>query len=690
MVGYDTGVRWLLLALLLVLLLLSAAPVSAQTAGPVRIGTYANEPLVFRGAGGAPQGIYIDLLEEIARKQGWTLRFVEGTWDECLQRLQRGEIDLLVAIGYSEERTRLFDFNREPVVVNWGQVYVAPRSPIRSLLDLTGRTLAVLRGDVYYESLKRTQAILKVFPAFVEVDSYRETLRLVAEGHAEAALVPRIFGAYHERLFAVEKTTIMFSPTELRFAAPKGTQGPLLETLDRELRALKADKRSAYYRALNVWIEGVRTLVFPKWLNPFWVVGGAASVGVLIVGMNLLLRRQVRLRTAALKASLAAQEKIASELRIAREIQMSSIPHEYPAMPGWDIHGVLQPARAVGGDFYDCALLDERRLYVTLGDVSDKGVPAALFMAATKTRLGASVATAGSPAAVLTRVNRETVRNNDRCMFVTVWCGILDLGSGRITYANAGHNPPAVRRADGRVEFLDLASAPALGIDEDAAYREGTTTLEPGDVLLMYTDGVTEALDAKEELFSEDRLQTELAASGLRDARDLAEHVLARVTAFAGDTPQADDIALLVLRRGLAGLRLTSRLSELPRLAAEVARLGREHDMPAEVVSDLTLALEEAVSNVIRHGYGERPDGSISVAFRVTGESIVVTVEDAGVGFDPLKHPEPDLTVPVEARPAGGMGVYLIKRLMDEADYRIDDGHNVLTLTKRIRRATCH
>jgi len=375
-----TLVRWLLVALLLV----AAGPVSAQTARPVRVGTYADEPLVFRDAGGAPKGIYIDLLEEIARKQGWTLRYVEGTWDECLQRLQRGEIDLLVAIGYSEERTRLFDFSREPVVVNWGQVYVAPGSPIRSLLDLTGRTLAVLRGDVYYESLKRTQDILKVFPTFVEVDSYRETLRLVAEGRAEAALVPRIFGAYHERLFAVEKTTIMFSPTELRFAAPKGTQGPLLATLDRELRALKADKRSAYYRALNVWIEGVRTLVFPKWLNPFWVVGGAASVGVLIVGMNLLLRRQVRLRTAALKASLAAQEKIASELRIAREIQMSSIPHEYPAMPGWDIYGVLQPAREVGGDFYDCALLDERRLYVTLGDVSDKGVPAALFMASSR------------------------------------------------------------------------------------------------------------------------------------------------------------------------------------------------------------------------------------------------------------------------------------------------------------------
>jgi len=247
-----------------------------------------------------------------------------------------------------------------------------------------------------------------------------------------------------------------------------------------------------------------------------------------------------------------------------------------------------------------------------------------------------------------------------------------------------------VRRADGCVEFLDIASAPALGIDEDAAYREGTTTLEPGDVLVMYTDGVTEALDARQELFSEDRLRTELAASGLRDARDLAGRVLARVAAFAGEAPQADDIALLVLRRGPAGLRLASRLSELPRLAVEVARLGREHGLPEEVVSDLTLALEEAVSNVIRHGYGDRPDGLISVTFRATGESIVVTVEDAAVGFDPLKHPEPDLSVPVEARPAGGMGVYLIKRLMDEVDYRVYDGRNVLTLTKRLRRATCH
>jgi ABC-type amino acid transport substrate-binding protein len=588
--------------LLVALLLLSASPVSAQTARPVRVGTYANEPLVFRDAGGAPQGIYIDILEEIARKQRWTLRYVEGTWDECLQRLQRGEIDLLVAIGYSEERTPLFDFSREPVVVNWGQVYVAPRSPIRSLLDLTGRTLAVLRGDVYYESLKRTQDILKVFPTFVEVDSYRETLRLVAEGRAEAALVPRIFGAYHERLFAVEKTTIMFSPTELRFAARKGTQGPLLETLDRELRALKADKRSAYYRALNVWIEGVRTLVFPKWLNPFWVVGGAASVGVLIVGMNLLLRRQVRLRTAALKASLAAQEKIASELRIAREIQMSSIPHEYPALPGWDIHGVLQPARAVGGDFYDCALLDERHLYVTLGDVSDKGVPAALFMAATKTRLGASVAAAGSPAAVLTRVNRDTVRTNDG-VFVMVCAASPDLGSGRITWANAGTTPAVRRRQPCRV--LDRH---APGPDRrrrrvpEGGRRLDSDARVAGRGGRRWTPGRS---------CSRGPPATGLAASGLpaRGSRGCA-----RAGGLAGDTPRLTTSPC----SSCAAAWLACSWPASSGAAAAGRGSALRPGTTARRVADPTLALEERL-----HRHPARlwsPDGLISVAFRATGD----------------------------------------------------------------------
>src|SRR5262249_16183492 len=158
------------------------------------------------------------------------------------ERLQRGTIDLLVAIGYSPERSRRFDFSREPVIVNWAQVYVRPSSDIRTLLDLTGRGLAVVRAHLYYQPFPRLQTPLQVFPQFVEVSEYADTLRLVSENRADAALVPRIFGAYYDRGGKLEKTSIMFSPVEPRFAAPKGRHADVLAALDRHLVAMKADK----------------------------------------------------------------------------------------------------------------------------------------------------------------------------------------------------------------------------------------------------------------------------------------------------------------------------------------------------------------------------------------------------------------------------------------------------------------
>src|ERR1043165_1436027 len=173
---------------------------------------------------------------------------------------------------------------------------------------------------------------------------------------------------------------------------------------------------------------------------------------------------------------------------------MSFIPRTYPPLAGWEIYGELRPAREVGGDFYDCFLLEDGRLYFVLGDVSDKGVPAALFMAVTKTLLGVSAGAGDSPAAILERVNQRTSRGNDECMFATAFCGILEPESGRLAYTNAGHNPPFALRASGEVEGLAYACAPALGIADEASYTIYDLTLKPGDALFMYTDGVTEAM----------------------------------------------------------------------------------------------------------------------------------------------------------------------------------------------------
>jgi serine phosphatase RsbU (regulator of sigma subunit)/ABC-type amino acid transport substrate-binding protein/anti-sigma regulatory factor (Ser/Thr protein kinase) len=673
--------RWAAL-LALVVVLTGPAPLGAATT--IRVGTYDNPPLIFRDAQGKAQGIYVDVLEHVARQEDWTLQYVEATWEQCLERLRRGEIDLLVAIADSEERTTLYDFSREPFIVNWAQVYVRPGSGIRSLLDLTGRPLAVVRGDIYYDSLLRTHTTLDVFPTFVEVSGYRDALRLVTEGRADAALVPRIFGAFAERDHAVEKTSILFKLVELRFAAPKGRHAEILAALDRRLVALKADKRSVYHRSLGVWLEGVRWLVFPKWLNPWWVVGGVVSTGAVVAALALLFGWLVRARTRALRASLARQAKIDSELAIARNIQMSFVPRSYPPLPGWEIHGELRPARQVGGDFYDCFLLDDGRLYFVLGDVSDKGVPAALFMAVTKTLLAASAARGNSPAVILDHANRQTSLVNNECMFVTAFCGVLDPATGRVIYTNAGHDAPLVLRAGGGVELLESGRAPALCIAEDPGYSVCDIILAPGDTLFMYTDGVTEAMDRTGALFSEKRLRAAFTGEAPRNARGLAATALEAVAKFTGDVPPNDDIAVLVVRRAGERLRLRRRLPEIDRLAEEVARLGREHALADEVVFDLRLALEEAVSNVIRHGPTGREDGEILLGLDVTPEAVTATVEDDGAPFDPLAEPDPP-----DASAGRGLGVLLMKRVMDDVDYRRQGARNVLTLTKRIGRPIC-
>ena len=682
--------------LLTICCVLAAGPFfarGAQAGTPLRVGIYPDAPLVFLDAKGVPQGVYIDLLEHIAPQEGWQIQYVSGSWEEGLARLRKGQIDLLTAIAYSEERARQFDFTRQSVIVNWGQVYVPPKSPIASMLDLTGRRLAVVREDIYYEAFKRISGDSNVHPRFVEVEAYRDTLRLMSTGGADGALLPRIYAAYHAEEFGVEKTTIMFSPSELRFAAPKGTRRPVLDALDRHLAQLKADKRSVYYRSLNVWIEGIHTLIFPKWLRPAWVLGGVGALILWIGAMNLVLRWRVRVKTNALRDTLAAQERIEGELRVAHNIQMGSVRRDFPAIPGYEMYGVLQPARAVGGDFYDWFFADPDHLCFVLGDVSGKGVPAALLMAATKSLLNVTGRGNPHPGRMLEVTNRQVLAGNEACMFVTVFCGVLDVRTGVICYSSAGHNPPLVLRDGGRLEYLEEARSPPIGIDEDVVYEEAAVALRPGDALFMYTDGVTEARSLGRAMFSEEGLQDALSRAAGGSATDLVRGTLEAVKRFGKDAPQADDIAVMAVRHardGDLGVRvwftLRSEMSEISGLSQRVLRLGRDRGLPDEVVADVRLALEEVISNIIRHAYAGKGDREIQVQLGLEGDEITVEVQDEGAPFNPLEHPEPDTRVPAEDRRSGGHGILLLRGTMDEVAYRLERGRNLLVMKKRIPR----
>lgn len=253
---------------------------------------------------------------------------------------------------------------------------------------------------------------------------------------------------------------------------------------------------------------------------------------------------------ADLAETTAAKERIESELKIARTIQMSFLPKHFPPFPekkSLEIFAMLEPARQVGGDLYDFFLLDDDHLLFTVGDVSDKGVPAALFMAVTKTLLKGMAGPEISPATLLAQVNNELCLENDSAMFVTLFCGVLDLRTGTVRFANGGHNPPLLLRADGTVAWLPVPPGLVLGGMEDSRYSDATLQLAPGEQLLLYTDGVTEARNPAEDLYSDPRLLQTVQGLGQLPPRELVEAVLASVREFSGTAPQADDITLLAL-----------------------------------------------------------------------------------------------------------------------------------------------
>ena len=251
-----------------------------------------------------------------------------------------------------------------------------------------------------------------------------------------------------------------------------------------------------------------------------------------------------------LRVTTAAREKIENELRIAHEIQLSLVPSVsvLAGLPGLDISALLDPARHVGGDLYDFVPLSGNRLFLAIGDVSGKGVPAALQMTATRALVRYLVREGEGPGGILSRVN-AALTEVDTGMFVTLFCCILDLDTGRSRYSLSGHNPPLLCRAGGGVEPLALLTGPPAGILADSSYSEGTFSLLPGDVLLLYTDGLTEAMSPSRELFGDERTAEALARLASRPCDAIVRGLREEVRSFANGAPQSDDIALLAVRR---------------------------------------------------------------------------------------------------------------------------------------------
>ena len=271
------------------------------------------------------------------------------------------------------------------------------------------------------------------------------------------------------------------------------------------------------------------------------IVGNAGAVGLFIFTMNALL---------AERKTLAVKERIESELQVARDIQLSLVPKTFPAppqVPDFEVFAVLEPAKEVGGDLYDFFFIDEDRFCFVIGDVSGKGIPAALFMSATRSVLKAQADKGESPGSILAKVNNELCRGNETCMFVTLFCGILNVRTGEIAYSNAGHNPPYIYRGDGSVEELKKIQGIALGTMEDMPYGQEELLLKPGDALVLYTDGVSEAMSVTYEQFSVERMQESIVNGRSYEPGRIVDNMMQAVRVHTAGAEQSDDITLLVL-----------------------------------------------------------------------------------------------------------------------------------------------
>jgi sigma-B regulation protein RsbU (phosphoserine phosphatase) len=275
------------------------------------------------------------------------------------------------------------------------------------------------------------------------------------------------------------------------------------------------------------------------------------EVGSLAEAMTAMIARLQRYLV-EMEQATAARERVEGELSAARDIQAGMLPRVFPPFPGRtdiDIFALLESAKQVGGDLYDYALIDRDRLFFVVGDVSGKGVPAALFMAMTTTLFKANALSAETAGELMGRVNAELARDNAAQMFVTAVCGILDLRTGAVQYSDGGHEAPFVRRADGTLERVPKLPGIALGIFDDAQFATGRFELAPGDALVLFTDGVSEAANLDDDLFTVARIETALStAEARKTARHLAEGLAEDVRVFVGEAPQSDDIAILVVR----------------------------------------------------------------------------------------------------------------------------------------------
>ena len=393
-----------------------------------------------------------------------------------------------------------------------------------------------------------------------------------------------------------------------------------------------------------------------------------------------------------LKGYIAREsERLNSELELAHSIQTSSLPNVFPPYPDRhdiDVFASMKPAKDVGGDFYDFFFTDSNHFVFLVADVSDKGIPAALFMMKAKTIIKSLSQANRSVDEIICIANNALCEDNEADMFVTLWFGVLDTDTGKVAYVNAGHCKPLVRRAGEGFEYLNDRPDFVVAGEESVPYHRRELTLNNGDALFLYTDGVTEAVNTADELYGEDRLRRVLAAQPTGTAREICESVHADIRSYSDGATQTDDITMLAVvfngARSYKEISVEATVDNLRVINGFLEEQMEASGFDFTPITQMGVIADEICANIIHYAYPGKTDGMLKVgySFNYANNEAEITFTDSGVPFNPLNVPEPDIEN-AEERDEGGLGLFLVKKFSDKMIYKYSNDQNILTITKK-------
>ena len=552
------------------------------------------------------------------------------------------------------------------------------------IYEFTGDTVAVLGVDLDTESLGDTLNYRHIYPSSFD-------LLLTEEGELIAGPADSTLRTEVEFV-----TSLVNDSTAERRLSSNGRSKIIdFDTRDRDGSVFVTNMRGIPHWQIAVVCYDDEVYGSLLELRYHLLLLSLLAFGILLYLVRRFVKDEEKLRSQALE-----QERMAGELHIANNIQQTLLPEEDGAMKDIDdvqVEGRLIPAKAVGGDLYN-AFVRDGKLFFCIGDVSGKGIPSALIMAIMQALFRNIASREDNPSHIMKRLNETACRNNKANIFVTLFVGVLDLPTGHLHYCNAGHELPImVRTQNSKAEISNLEAMPNLpvGLFEDFEYEMQTIQMQPGSALFLYTDGLTEARNAKGKLFGRDRVGQMIAEAGTTNPKQLVEAAIECWQKFIGETEQSDDLTLLALsytplqEQNIMGegITLKNDVKEVEELGSFVKQVAESLSLDKSLTGRLRLAVEETVVNVMEYAYPQGTTGDVNIRATSNGRRLKFIISDSGIPFNPTEVTAADTTLSAEERPIGGLGILLVRELMDSINYERINGQNVLTLTKSIHNS---